>query len=333
MRTHCLLGVVFAGALLASASTALFANEESLPQPFYAIQNGDVNGDWGVDLSDPIYLLGFLYRGGPAPAPLAICAGADREVQNGDANGDDLLDLSDGIHLLSWLFSGGHAPADACGSVLDGGGGAAANQNPRVIPIHATPHGLSYGEWSAKWWQWALGIPAASNPLLDSTGEFCDVGQSGPVWFLAGTFGGAATRACTVPPGKALFFPLFDTVWGGPPPAGDCTEDPCNIDRLRDLAAGRVAQVTLLEAEVDGVALKGLASYRALSPVFSVVFPEGNVFELPAGPFEPLISDGYFLMLAPQSVGQHTIHFQAIRTRPNGTTFEVEVTYQLTVAP
>ena len=48
---------------------------------------------------------------------------------------------------------------------------------------------------------------------------------------------------------------------------------------------------------------------------------------------EPLVSDGFFLMLAPLPVGLHTIHFQAIRTRPNGTTFEVEVTYHLTVVP
>ena len=31
--------------------------------------NGDVNGDNGLDLSDPIYLLTFLFQGGPAPLP------------------------------------------------------------------------------------------------------------------------------------------------------------------------------------------------------------------------------------------------------------------------
>ena len=42
----------------------------------------------------------------------------------------------------------------------------------------------------AEWWKWALGIPAAENPILDETGEFADVDQSGSVWFLAGNFGG-----------------------------------------------------------------------------------------------------------------------------------------------
>ncbi|MBI4585068.1 MAG: hypothetical protein HY717_13730 [Planctomycetes bacterium] len=136
-----------------------------------------------------------------------------------------------------------------------------------------------------------------------------------------------------MPPGKSLFFPLFNTVWGGPPPFGDCeSAEDCDIDALRALAEGRIAQVTLLEADVDGVALANLYNYRAISPVFSVTFPEDNVFGIPAGPFAPLVSDGYFLMLAPLSAGDHTVHFHAVRTRPNGTTFEVEVTYQLTVA-
>ena len=65
------------------------------------------------------------------------------------------------------------------------------------------------GDWSAEWWQWVLGIPQATNPQLDTTGEFCDVNQpASPFWFLAGTFGGDAARSCTIPAGKLLFFPL-----------------------------------------------------------------------------------------------------------------------------
>ena len=39
------------------------------------------------------------------------------------------------------------------------------------------------------------------------------VGQSGSVWFLAGIFGGgSATRTCAVPAGKALYFPVLNSV-------------------------------------------------------------------------------------------------------------------------
>ena len=38
-----------------------------------ADENGDVNGDGGRDLTDAIYMLSWLFRGGPGPVPLA-CA-------------------------------------------------------------------------------------------------------------------------------------------------------------------------------------------------------------------------------------------------------------------
>ena len=51
------------------------------------------------------------------------------------------------------------------------------------------------------------------NPLLDQTGQNAALGQSGEVWFLAGTTGGSAERTVTVPPGKALFFPIVNNLW------------------------------------------------------------------------------------------------------------------------
>ena len=39
-------------------------------------ENGDVNGDNGLDLSDAIYLLSFLFQGGPEPQPCLGAAGA-----------------------------------------------------------------------------------------------------------------------------------------------------------------------------------------------------------------------------------------------------------------
>src|SRR5438045_3460219 len=77
------------------------------------------------------------------------------------------------------------------------------NPNPGVHPPNSKPYGLSYGEWSARWWQWTLQIPLATNPNFDTTGAHCAEGQSGHVWFLAGWFPGAhppsVTRECTIP--------------------------------------------------------------------------------------------------------------------------------------
>src|SRR5687768_9033242 len=75
-----------------------------------------------------------------------------------------------------------------------------------VYTIDSRPFNVTYNDWTAKWWQWALSIPSSVNPAGDTTGQYCDQKQDGPVWFLAGTFGGPAERTCTIPEGKAIFF-------------------------------------------------------------------------------------------------------------------------------
>jgi len=81
-----------------------------------ASDNGDVNGDAVVDISDAVYLLGWLFLGGPAPAPLCDTAGvgADCAADNGDTNGDTELDISDVLYLLIWHFLGGPEPLPIC---------------------------------------------------------------------------------------------------------------------------------------------------------------------------------------------------------------------------
>src|SRR5262245_59832273 len=86
-----------------------------------------------------------------------------------------------------------------------------ADAGGNVIPPQANPHGQSYSEWAADWWQWALEAPTPTNPLIYQTGAQCASGQVGHVWFLAGELGsGTTTRTCTIPKGTALFFPMFN---------------------------------------------------------------------------------------------------------------------------
>jgi hypothetical protein len=204
--------------------------------------------------------------------------------------------------------------------------------NPGVLPPNSNAFGKSYGEWSAAWWQWLLSIPEAKNPNLDATGVNCAEGQSGKVWFLAGTFGGpGVTRICTIPTGKALFFSPLNGVFGDG--VGDCDRNdpnnPCDINTLRRLAAENVDDPQLLEVTIDGVPVKNLDQYRVASPVFSAVFPQNDpLFGLAPGLHTPLVSDGYWLLLAPLSRGPHTIHFNGIGSAGGS---GVGVTYHLTV--
>ncbi len=65
---------------------------------------GDNNPDEVLDLGDLVYLLNYLFVGGPPPNPLC----------KGDANCDSIIDLGDLVHLLNYLFKYGSAPCFEC---------------------------------------------------------------------------------------------------------------------------------------------------------------------------------------------------------------------------
>jgi hypothetical protein len=201
---------------------------------------------------------------------------------------------------------------------------AQGNPNPGIVPNNAR-----YRQLSAQWWQWALSAPPAVNPILDSTGANCAQGQgvfsNNNVWFLAGTFGGSATRSCTIPPGKSLFFPILNTFFACDPPEAMTACPP--LSDIRAFLAGIMNNPLLLEASIDGVPVQALASYRAASSVFSLQLPADNVFGAPAGTYEPAVADGYYLLVTPGTPGPHTIKFKGI----GNDGFTVEVTYHLTV--
>lgn len=81
--------------------------------------------------------------------------------------------------------------------------------NVDLYPPDSKPYGLTFGEWASKWHTWLYSIPAPINPATDTTGKNCAQNQAGPVWFLAGTTGGAVDRTCSVPAGKGLVFPII----------------------------------------------------------------------------------------------------------------------------
>ena len=83
--------------------------------------------------------------------------------------------------------------------------------NPGVYPIDSKPFGLTYGGWSAKWWQWSAAIPKDANPTADTSGKNCVLGQNDQhVWFLSGT-GGARRRGLAIYPSVRQFSSPFST--------------------------------------------------------------------------------------------------------------------------
>jgi hypothetical protein len=200
------------------------------------------------------------------------------------------------------------------------------NPNPGIMPPHARAHGQPYGEWAAEWWTWVLQIPEEQNPLFDTTGEFCGVDQAGDVWFLAGVTGagGTVTRTCEIPAGKALFFPVLNVRWTNEP-----TDPPFNEDEVRAILAWVIDTFAAdVSCEIDGEAVEDIDAYRFQSPVFEL--PEDNYMGWdPDDGYGPCVDDGYYLMLAPLSVGKHTIRF----TGCLGEGFSLDVTYKITIVP
>jgi len=61
---------------------------------------GDANGDGKHSVSDVIYIINYLFKGGPTPTPLEVA----------DVNRDGKVSVSDVVYLINYLFKGGLAP-------------------------------------------------------------------------------------------------------------------------------------------------------------------------------------------------------------------------------
>jgi hypothetical protein len=195
-------------------------------------------------------------------------------------------------------------------------------------------HGKQGG---AEWQRWALSIPTAHNPIFETTGADCMVGQRGSTWLLGGLWGGGTvTRVCSIPEDTELFFPLINTVNVNSPnvcgQGGDQT-----AEELRAQIAGFVDGASDLSVELDG--REHVAELRRVqSPPFVVALPEDNLFNVfcggpgsvPAGIYSPAVDDGIYATIRANHLtpGRHRLHFHA-EQRASG--FVEDVTYDLTV--
>ena len=184
----------------------------------------------------------------------------------------------------------------------------------------------SLKELSAQWWQWALSIPAATNPVLDTDGRHCLVGQRGPVWFLAGTFFPTQTvRSCSLPEGVDLFFPVINQSFYNSPGCGQDNQN-ISVKDMRAVIAPVIDSATNLSVKLDNAPAGDLRRVR------SVVFPTVLPYDAacPAGVYSPSVDDGIYVRLRGLSVGQHTLSIQG-SAQGLGGPFSVDVFYNLNV--
>ena len=217
---------------------------------------------------------------------------------------------------------------------------AAPNYNPGVIQPYAKIDGKSYGDWGAEWWKWALSVPYAQSPVVDTTGQYGSQNQKGHVWFLAGTFGTTVEREITIPDDKYIFFPLVNILNDHPCP--DPTFGPALGQTMEEFLTLGVAPYidpwvtekdNTLSAKVDGVKLKNLLYYRGISKLTKFTADPSQIAIDPCitGEKQVGVSDGFWIMLAPLKPGKHEIKFTAFAlSKP--WPLDINVTYHVTIS-
>jgi hypothetical protein len=66
------------------------------------VLRGDANADAVISSADVVYLINYLFIGGPEPMPL----------EAGDPNCDGVVSSADVVYLINYLFIGGPPPCD-----------------------------------------------------------------------------------------------------------------------------------------------------------------------------------------------------------------------------
>lgn len=196
---------------------------------------------------------------------------------------------------------------------------APASARSRVAyPLGSRPFGSTYTTWAERWIAWAFGTPVPSNALADPAN--CDVGQSAPVFFLPVSGGGAVSATCTVPAGSAIL-----VTPGGDLEIQGVTAD--TIEAAEQNLHAFVSAITDVEVTIDGHPVPEVTRFLLFSPAFTLTLPSDNLYGAPAGSY-PAVTGGYFLILYPLPVGEHTI--TAFDSAPSFD-FEASYTYDINV--
>ncbi len=66
-----------------------------------AVKHGDADNNAQRNISDAVYLITYIFGGGPAPVP---------EQLTGDCDCNGIVTISDAVYMITWVFGGGPEP-------------------------------------------------------------------------------------------------------------------------------------------------------------------------------------------------------------------------------
>lgn len=185
--------------------------------------------------------------------------------------------------------------------------------------------GPRYERTITDYWEYAINMPFDVNPWF-TNGEFCELNQSGDIFFLAGALGGGSAyrTECMVPEGRRLFIPLLSQFYGA------FTTDPEETrteEYVRDAVA--CASDAYAVITIDGVEYD-VSEFNYYGEVRDIpILPDSPFFGVPDDVLSPVAVNGVHVILEALEVGPHTISWYGFSEACGD--FEVDVTYELEV--
>lgn len=195
---------------------------------------------------------------------------------------------------------------------------------PTVLAPGSIVAGRTIGDWTGDWWAWAAG-QALTSPVTDAfndtTGANAGINQSGPVFFVAGTFGGTANRSFTVPNDRYLLIPLANVSQSqNEPPFTPQT--PGSATDIRAVVDPIFQSFTDLKLIIDGIPFASplTAHEETFDRPAGYTYVQDNILYGAAfsGPSGPAYGRGYWVMLAPLGDTTTTITFGGAGRDANG---------------
>jgi hypothetical protein len=181
-----------------------------------------------------------------------------------------------------------------------------------VLPADAVFEGRTLSEWTVEAWKWIYSVPASKSPSTDCDGQWANEGQPGGSVFFVAPLNGKVPPPCirtfTVPANKHLLVPVLPITIDNID-----TLPPLEIEQFYDSLDSVAAAPEDIFASIDGVAVTNLHQYRATSPPFSFYFREVDNHlsayygQTVVGLLDPLVVDGYWLLLEPLTPGPHVL--------------------------
>jgi hypothetical protein len=171
------------------------------------------------------------------------------------------------------------------------------------------PYGLSYGNWTVKWWRWTLSTPKYTNPVIDDSGKFASENQPiKDVWYLAGKVASEEVRyperCCKIPCSRSILIPVINCEVS----FLECNEATSEASLLHRVKTD-TNTIIMKQCIVDG---KPVPVQRVKSdpPIFQVQISEDNIYNVKKGGITTAAADGYWVFLKPLPTGEHQISFQ-----------------------